>query len=467
MRTGKELSGLDYWLQDTLKNIIGVFPIIFDKTAAFASPLYGFEEDIDANPSTNVSSPGTEDSSSFRNHDTFDAFEMELMDALHKYEKTGAVSVAVVIDAALTKNSRVEAGFSMVERGLVDTPSDPDETARHRFPAVFMRTLSSIQTQVPPVPPISIPATSASPTTSSSKGLLGLPKENSWKDRLHRRSGSRQNDETPPSSPMPSSPNSRKILKSWSNEEHSFGSKKKKSINTLEYGPAVVAGVTGVSWPHSEWRTLVRFLKETSNDGNGTDGDTLDGFDSRSVARGPRVLYSNQTLYCIESVSECMWLVAIIKGSELPTSEWGWRTPMPTTETLEDDLRELVANLASMLRIAGRFEEGSTKLLRDKFLDRCSDEIGAGLTDEIKERGFEEGKIDDKGICLLIKNQLRLLTQVNMSSSEPGTSTSFTARNRLLGRRRRQKGQNRPVGHSESAAALFLGRELMSTLIDW
>ena len=464
MRTGKDLTCLDYWLQDTLKYIIGIFPIIFDKTAAFASPLYGFDEDIDITPSTNVSSPGIEDSSSFRNNNTFDAFEMELMDTLHKYEKTGAISVSVVIDALLQSNSRVEAGFSTVERAMVDSPSDPDAATRQRFPAVFMRTLGCIHTQVPPAAPPSIPA-SVSPTTTSSKGLPGLPQENSWKDRLHRRSGSRQNDETPPSSPMPSSPNSRKILKSWSNEERLSGTKKKNSLNTLEYGPDVVTGV-GVSWPHSEWRTLVSLLKERGNEGDGTQVDSLDGFDSRSVARGPRVSYANQTLYCIESASEYIWLVAIIKNSELPTTEWGWQTPMPSTETLEDDLRELVANLASMLRIAGRFEAASTRLLRDKFLDRCSDEIGAGLTDEMKERGFEEGKIDDKGICLLIKNQLRLLTQVNMSSMEPGTS-SLTTRSRLLGRRRRLKGQNRPVGHSESAAALFLGRELMSTLIDW
>lgn len=289
--------------------------------------------------------------------------------------------------------------------------------------------------------------------------------EHGWKDRLNRRSGGRHHDVTPPSSPLPSSP-SRKILGSWSNEEGTSSTKKKGSINTLEYGTEAGPRITDVSWPHSEWRTLVNFLTEAGNEGNSAQGETLDGLDSRSVARGPRVSYSNQTLYCIESVSESMWLVAIMNSSEVPTSEWGWQTPMPTTETLEDDLRELVANLASTIRISGRFEAASTRLLREKFVDRSSDDIGAGLTDEVKERGFEEGKIDDKGVCRLIKNQLRVLMQVSLSSSQSGT-TVLSTRSRLLGRRRRMKGQNRPVGHSESAAALFLGRELMSTLIDW
>jgi hypothetical protein len=449
-RSGKDLSCLEWWLQDTLKNIVGTFPIIFDKTCAFTTPLYGFDEDMDASHSTHVgAASSTDDATSFRSNSTLDAFELELLEALQKYEKTGALSMSVVIDTSPTPGLRVEAGFSLVERGTVDKPSDPDANTRLRFPAVFMRTLSS-STEVPP------PPRPPHPITISPKGLLGRPQEHSWKDRLNAGS-----------SPMPSSPSGRKVLGSWSTEEATASAKKKKSIHALEYGPEAGHGGTGASWPHSEWSTLVSLLTEIGNEGNSAQGETLDGLDSRSVARGPRVSYSNHTLYCVESVCDSMWMVAMFKSSELPRSEWGWQTPLtPTTETVEDDLRELVANLTSTIRISGRFEAASVRLLRDKFLDRSSDDIGAGLCDEVKERGFEEGKIKDEGVCRLVKNQIRVLTQVSMSNVEPGTSIIAT-QSRLLGRRRRMKGQNRPVGHSESAAALFLGRELMSTLIDW
>jgi len=397
-----------------------------------------------------------------------DAFEVEMMEALHKYEKIGAISVAVIIDAVQTSSLRPEGGFSLEDKGIVDNPSDPEATMRQRFPAVFMRTRSSMHAHPLPDPPLSVAKPPVSPTSSSPKGLLGFPKENSWKDRLNRRSFSRQNDVTPPSSPMPSSPTSRKILKSWSNDEGPSLPKKKKSLNNLEYGPEEGPGAKDISWPHSEWRTLVGFLTESGNDGASVQAEAIDGLDSRSIARGPRVSYSsNQTLYCIENVSENMWLVVMMKSSEMPTADWGWHTPIHTTESVEDELRELAANLSSMLRISGQFEVASTRLLRNKFIDRCSDEIGVDLTDEVRDRGFDEGRIDSTGVCRLIKNHLRALAQVNRSSVEAGGTSAVSAQSRLLGRRRRLRGQNRVVGHSESAAAFFLGHELMSTFFDW
>lgn len=463
-RTSKDLSCLDWWLQDTLKSIIGTFPIVFDKVSAFATPLYGFNEDIDATPpasSTNTTSD--EELPSFRNMAMLEGFEAELNEALLKYEKQGAISVAVVIDALQTSYARVEAGFALTEtaRGSGDAPLDPEAAIHQRFPAVFIRSKSSLEAQPHPLDPVPPSSPSNPSSVGTKKGLLGLRRESSRKDRMNK-----QLLATPTTSPLHSS-SSRKLLGSWSNEDGAASAKKSsRSLRSLEYGAGVGQGVGSSAWPHSEWRTLISFLTETSSDGASVQGEPRNGLDSRSVAHGPRVVHSHQTLYCIESVSESMWLVAIVK-SELPTSGWGWQTPAPTAETVEDDLREIVASLASTIRISERFEASSTRLLRDKYLDRSSEEIGADLAEEIHERGFVVSTIGDEVIFRLIKNQLRVLVQVNeMSPREPGKAV-LTTRSRLVGRRRRSKGYGqRSSGHLESAAALFLGRDLMSTVID-
>jgi hypothetical protein len=495
-------SCLELWLRDTLKAVIGTFPIVFDKVSAFAKPLYGFDEDMDVPAaSASASGGGGEDSSplvsaaassasfAFRSNATADAFEMEVVEALHKLEKNGAVSVAVVVDAMMTGNARVESGFcpttttttttSNMETATTTASShlgDPiggEAATRQQFPAVYMRTLSSAAAvaapsspgsprtvssplQSPPVLSASKDTTTISSSSSSAGGLLlvgrGMRRDTSRKDRL-KRAGSLPYDDASTSSP--------RLLagKSWS-EDPSSGSngntaqaKKNKAMNTLQYGSE------SGNWPHSEWTALAGVLTDDNND-------------SSSIEGSSRLFRVHQTVYCVEKLSDSVWLVAMIKSLEHPASgSWHWQsrpTRRPTMETLEDDLHDLVSNLASMVRISDRFHAASVQLFRENVLERSSsddDEIGAGLAEELKDRGFMigAGVIGEEGVFRLIKNQLKVLAEMNNSSGDAtsGYSSQLPTRSRLLRRGRRG---DRKAGETESAAAFFLGRDLMHTI---
>jgi hypothetical protein len=428
----KKPSCLELWLRDTLKAMIGTFPIVFDKASAFAKPLYGFDEDMD------VSTAGDDSSSSFRSNATADAFEAEVAEALHKYERVGAISVAVVVDAMLTSNARVESGFCPRGPAAVDMGADP-EAAQLQFPACYMRTLSLAVEPSVPGSPRNVMSPAQSPLIDSSGGLLlvgrGMRRDTSRKDRL-KRAGSLQYDDASVSSPKPLAG------RSWSIEDTAASptsGRKNKAMNTLQYGSE------NGNWPHSEWSALAGVLTD-SNDS--------------SVSRLFRV---HQTVYCIENLSDSVWLVAMMKNLEHPTSGWHWQSSRPTTETVEDDLHELVSTLASMVRVSDRFRAPSVQLFRDNFLERSFDEIGAGLAEELKERGFEAGVIGEEGIFRLVKNQLKVLAQVNSPNATPGSS-SLPTRSRLLRRGRRGALHNRLAGDTESAAAFFLGSDLMHTI---
>ena len=109
------------------------------------------------------------------------------------------------------------------------------------------------------------------------------------------------------------------------------------------------------------------------------------------------------------------------------------------------------------------FDAPSVRLVREKFLERSSDdEIGAGLAEELNERGMDLTEMGTEKIAIWIKNQLKVLAQSNTSSN--GSSLGTTSR--LLRRKLRRRGTN-PIqaGHSESAAAFFLGKDLMHTIV--
>lgn len=477
----KKPSCLELWLQESLKAIVGSFPIIFDKVSAFAKPLYGFDEDMDTQPSAASPGGGSESAAQvFRSTAIADAFEANVMEALHKYEKLGAISVAVVIDAMRTSNVRVEGGFSLVDRGLPDTSADPEAAIRQQYPAVYLRTLGSV---VSPSPgsPRTAPGDAAIPPspTNSSAGLSlvgrGMRRDGSRRERLLRGSSrGYENDEIAATS---SPKTSHRSLRSWSTDDFSVqGSptiKKKKHSNvmkSLEYESEEGPGTLHGAWPHSEWTTLASVISANNEEEERTaslyNNHRLHppDLDLPSSSPGPRLSYGHQTLYCIESVSESMWLVVIMKNLEQTTSSgWHWQASRPTTENVEDNLRDLVTNLATMIRVADRFDDSSVQVFREKALERSSDEIGAGLAEELKERGFESGEIAEEGIFRLIKNQLKLLAQVNSPNAARGSS--LPTMSRLLRRGRQGKMQKGLAGHAESAAALFLGRELMHTIV--
>lgn len=500
----KKASCLELWLQDTLRAIVGTFPIVFDKATAFAKPLYGFEVDMDVAPTTTTASTKPDDMPSLaRNNTVSDSFETDVMDALHKHERVGAISIAVVLDAVRTSNQRVESGFAPFDRTPVEATTDADTSCRKQYPAIYIRTLSSMA-------PTSFESGSPRPSPSSSTGGRKSPSLPSSESgllsvgRVMRRENSRKgrfdNATTSPRTPT----SNRKVFRSWSTDDSNQKLSSyttppslqkggtNKAMYALEYGAADGPETSNQSWPHSEWTTLVAAITDNNNSNNNShnknnknnnNGDLDDvenlrgislfgkqsvlpyqGLDARTVASGPCVSYGQQSIHCIESISDSMWLVAILKDLDQPTGRWHWQSPRrPTTESIEDDLRDLVSNLASMLRISDRFDAPSVRLVRDKFLERSSDdEIGAGLAEELNERGTDLTEMGTEKIAIWIKNQLKVLAQSNSSAN----ATSLGTTSRLLRRKLRRRGTKpNQAGHAESAAAFFLGKDLMHTIV--
>lgn len=490
----KKASCLELWLQETLKAIVGTFPIIFDKTAAFAKPLYGFEVDMDVSPTTTTSGSPDDFPPLTKNNTVSDSFETDVLDALQKYERVGAISIAVVLDAMRTSHQRVESGFAPFDRPALETTSDAEVTSRKQYPAVYIRTVSctSFESASPRRSPTS---GHKSPLHNSESGLLAvgraMRRENSRRDRF-------TTNNNPTTSPLTPTSN-RKVFGSWSTDDStqkqpphttpSFRKGGNKAMYALEYGAAEGPEPSKQSWPHSEWTALVASITENnnSNSNNSSNRDLgnvdnlrgislfganqgvrpFEGLDTRSVASGPLVAYGQQSIHCIESISDSMWLVAILKDLDQPTGRWHWQSPRrPTTESIEDDLRDLVSNLASMLRITDRFDAPSVRLLREKYVERSSDdEIGAGLAEELQERGIDLTEMGAEKVSMWIKNQLKVLAQSNNTATN-GSSSSLGTTSRLLRRKLRRRGTApSQVDHAESAAAFFLGKELMHTIV--
>ena len=415
---------MELWLRETLQSIIGIFPIVFDKALAFAKPLYGFDvETMDVSATSSSSSAASaaagEESSDWtlRTNVMADKFEADVMGALHKYEKVGAVSIAVLVDAVGTSDPRPESGFcpsldstTTTSRGgtvyvdAIGAATSPDAAMRQQFPAVYLRTLSL------PVPPSPAPGSPRYTTATTVSSPAASPRLGS-----SPRLGMRRRMETPP--PPLTVP-------------------KNMQYDSTEGG--------GGSWPHSEWAALVNVL-----------------------TGGSETSVSHQTVFFIENLSESMWLVAMMKNLGQPAIGWQhWHSPArPTTEAVEDDLRELVTSLASMIRISDRFRFTLSSAQNfQHFLERSSDEIGIGLAEELKERGLgEAGEMADDGIFRLITNQLKVLASANSESAAANAGNLSLPRSRLL-RGRRGTLKHRLTGHTESAAAFFLGNELMHTI---
>lgn len=473
---------MQVWMRQTLQHVMSILPIVFDRIQAFAKPMYGFQDGSE--PSTSVPLPlgATQD------------LESMVLEFLRRQEKAGgpSMAVSVVLDAGRTSNLSIERGCTVFETPALEIAQMEDsEAARLQWPAVYMRTTAHH---------------GALTAAAVPGGLLGgIRRSSSRKDRVGR-PGSRSHEDEGNNHAQGSH-----ILRSWSNDvaptNTNGGHFENKGLNVLEYAPEV--GSVASSWPHSEWSSLVGALTGTGEPSVGSaNGETskasifdrLERTSSRNLAEvdlislplpkwtevsgsnfseeslptasptssRKQLRFNAQTSFHISSLSDYMWLVVMVKVGE--ESRWHRRR---ASKAVEDEVQEFVNGLGTLLRVADWFRASHARLLRQKASDSSfvssSGIHDFDLADEVKiERLWDDD--DTQDFLLSIKEAFKLRSN-HISLAEPLKSShkiSFRSIATKKSPRRIQRGTPRALLHRSSlqasAAALFLGKELMHTI---
>ena len=115
----KHLTRRSRWLCETYRRILSVIPIYFDRTHAFAGPLYGIQ------PNQYISNSSNE-------------MEGMVVDFLRRQDRLGGppTAVALVLDAVATSNMYPERGFRL--NSDHDDKGDTDDP-RILWPAIYLR----------------------------------------------------------------------------------------------------------------------------------------------------------------------------------------------------------------------------------------------------------------------------------------------------------------------------------------
>jgi len=396
------------WFHSSYLHLQSLLDVYFDRVRAFAGPLYGF--DVSAMSST-TKKAGTNEINGFVD------WNGRVVDFLRKQEKTGGppTIISIVLDAARAENFFVERGMQL--SGRRDNEQQPygDNSARVWWPAIYVRStmyyggLSKASG-----------GSTASSGAGSGSGILSGSQSNllsAWS-----------------SSPPP--PKNKKA-----NKTAKIGS-------IMEYGPQ--AG-TVTSWPHSEWELLADHLSEFTHKGlssildqrlDGDDavskgsgrGDSIDPVigvktfhaADEAVTRGsmksieeamgifgsaPTNSYDGSTstaslppapdttpgssrreiqsssVFHIAPVSDCLFLVAIVKGEE--SNRWHRRR----TSITDEDFRSYLFELSTEIRASKIF---TRKGIPSGNHDNIKISL-AVLNQAMKETEEEQEEEDDRG----------------------------------------------------------------------
>jgi hypothetical protein len=363
---------LQQWLNQSLKHILSILPIVFDRIETFSKPLYGFNQSLMESSMRDTNSTNTNRVGPAKD------LECDVLEFLKRQEKAGgpAMAVSVVLDARGTNNIRIERGVVLSETTTTNNNNlDAVEAAAHiEWPAVYMRTRG-----VWPPP---------GGATAAGHGLLGGIRRSSTKrQNAVGREQSRSTEEDA-GSPVQQS----KLMKSWSTDASSQTRRTPKDspMNVLEY--AADSGT--LSWPHSEWNSLVGRLTGTGDvepsspesshheemfislrwpgtfigspqqqqhqpEPESSESPPLTPSSSPPTAR-PTFTRSNlQTIFHISALSDYMWLVVMVKGEE--ESRWHRRR---SRTVLDSEIREFLDGMATFLRVGDWFRASQVQKAR-------------------------------------------------------------------------------------------------------
>jgi hypothetical protein len=434
---------MDRYMSATFDHWLSTLPILFDRISAMAGPLYGFDVDqMWANKSLN----------------TVD-WNVCVDDFLRKQDRLGGppTAVAIVLDAQSTHNIHMEQGFQ-----LEPCSSEDITDLRVLWPAVYIRST------------LHLTATSFRPgiTKQTGSGILRMN-----------------------SGGVNTSGSSLRPIRSVEKLTPRQRIMQPHKLRALEYGPE--SGTT-TTFPHNEWNTLVSLLPhhmpgnnavhtipsppenmeavasvlgETNSDVSseetlavtyrdteakemreslGTVEEVVSLFHGTLDAGPDKTTSGNLTksVFHVVPLSDYLSMVVIVKGEE--ESRWHRRR----SRLPDEEIRSFLNDLSSKLRVSSVF---SPHALPD-MKDRPRSPIQLPDTSAWEEKDVQE-------FLKHLKEAfgLRPVSLLQDSFLSLGGRNSPNFRRSLS-----RSGHRRPVSRTmqDSAAVLFLGRELASLLMN-
>ena len=449
---------LEKWFDETCRVLVSLLPIYFDRVAAFAKPLYGFE------PLPPVTSSTSRD------------WERMVIEFLRRQEKAGGppTAVAVVLDAIGAENLHVERGFQIDHEEMKDVDS-VELPELILWPAVYMRSTLHLGNS----------ATQHRTHHGKASGSGGLKKRGS------------------------ASQYSTEWLPSQGSSEHSssrvFGSSSTRNLDmdlhtappknrVLEYGPD-----TGVatSWPHNEWTALVSILdiSRVTDKGvispNGLEAPNVAKDSFRMAEELVAVTYRNDSDVAKELESDTSWkptlekavrIFGVYANSEINAVDaQGIRDPGKQRSTFH--IVSLSKYLSMVIMVK---DEGESHFLRRRnplsdeeireFMDSMAgfwnvsrlfsqDKLPKALSNtriELIHEEWDSANVDD----LVHKTKSAFgLRPSSYPLTEGHRGISFLGRSSSPKKAPRRARDASKVDDSQSASEFFLGKEL-ATLFD-
>jgi hypothetical protein len=322
-------TALSLWFRATLLRFASLLPVYFDRTQAFSSALYGYDTGL------------------FMQGKTVETdWNAAVVELLRRQEKGGSpMAVALVLDASTAGTHHVERGLqfaSLSPQGAADAGADD---ARHRWPAVYMRSTQRLTDAAQPSSRPTLARGSSGYMTSSSQGSM---------------------------------------LQNWSIVGSSSSASLTSSVKAkaplvlskatvLEYAP----DSGRVAWPHSDWNRLSVLLQNRQQQATHSDNPSADygaisgenieqrsrlahaslgsmvSLDEASSLVGVASSFDKPSMFHICTVGDFLSLVAIV-GSEGDEHRWRRRTGLT-----DEEIRAFLLELASQLRIARSFTGSS------------------------------------------------------------------------------------------------------------
>jgi hypothetical protein len=454
-------TSLQVWFHETLRNLISIFPIVFDRIEAFAKPLYGFNESLE-NPLPDRLGPAQD-------------LEQQIVEFLRKQEKAGgpAIAVSVVLDAVHTCNLRVERGFTLQEQTST-SPLTESEVVSLEWPAVYMRTTTHH---------------GLTASQSVSGGILG---------GMRRSKGSSNRVTSQPidgdATLKPTRSTSTSILRSWSADTSSprVGGQKKveeKQLNILEYSPDSGSS----AWPHSAWSSLVALLTGSGEElppspiaelppvERASFGNIEENLKSLSMRKWPgsapipspgsplvpalkrkMSTVCENTSFHTSHLSDFMWLVIMVKGEE--ESRWHIRR---SRTVVEDEVREFLNKTAPVLRIGYWFAVYHVHKIRVEKIKALKFQRQRLFTEIKKERSWSDANVQELFESLKeafgLSSPRAPLAEGPRSSLYIGGFRPLNSRSPSFWRAPRTA-RLQDVSFDESAAFFFLGQVLANTI---
>eukprot|EP00980_Cylindrotheca_fusiformis_P001775 scaffold405_cov132-Cylindrotheca_fusiformis.AAC.27 len=426
--SGMSTTRMQQWQLRTIERLVAMFQIYFDRVHSFAKPLYGFQ------------------SAAF--DDTADSLDVIVLHFLQAQQKLGtsALAVAVVLDAGRTSNIRMERGFTVVDSTFDESQLSDLEKTRLQWPAVYMR------------------STIHHGESNTGGGLLGSK----------RRTTNRKHDDDP----KKNTASFTEHYIRWSTDGSSSANtneltrEKKVLLNFQEYAP----GSGSSSWPHSEWKHLVRLVNEKatpppsvsgsesldiSDDGffkflaNGGLSTFLDTDASSSQGGTGSKGTSGQTSFYVTALSDFSSLVVMTKAEE--ESRWHRRRG----SKLEDDVGEFLDRLSAFLRVDVLFRASTDpEILRSPA--KKQKHHGVDFVQEIRNGGsWNDENVQE--LVQALKVAFGLKSNIKAFAAAP-LDPSYN-----MGFRIRKSPKSRPFHRASakldvSALAFFLGTELMHSV---